>query len=306
MNIIVTGGAGFIGSHLVDNLIMDGHNILVIDNLASGKLSNLNKTVKFENLDISDIRLNKIVESFKPNAVAHLAAQTSVHKSTLDHMLDAQTNILGSINLLKAINNAKCRNFVYVNTGGALYGIPKYLPLDENHVITPISPYGLSKWAAESYYSILKSKNQNTKGLRLANVYGPRQDADGELGVIPIFAKAMLANKPVNIYGDGNQTRDFVFVDDVVKAIKQAINTDSSFSVNISSGIGTSINCLYKMLTEIISNTKSPEYKNIRFSADSINSVLSNKKALEILHWTTKTKLRDGLKNTVEWINLNG
>ena len=306
MNIIVTGGAGFIGSHLVDNLIMDGHNILVIDNLASGKLSNLNKTVKFENLDISDIRLNKIVESFKPNAVAHLAAQTSVHKSTLDHMLDAQTNILGSINLLKAINNAKCRNFVYVNTGGALYGIPKYLPLDENHVITPISPYGLSKWAAESYYSILKIKNQNTKVLRLANVYGPRQDADGELGVIPIFAKAMLANKPVNIYGDGNQTRDFVFLDDVVKAIKLAINSDSSFSVNISSGIGTSINCLYKMLTEIISNTKSPEYKNIRFSADSINSVLSNKKALEILHWTTKTKLRDGLKNTVEWINLNG
>ncbi len=300
MNIIVTGGAGFIGSHIVDDLISDGHDVLVIDNLSTGNLNNLNPKAKFENLDITDINLSKIINSFDAELISHCAAQTSVSVSVKDPMLDANSNILGSINVFRSMSNTKCINFIYINTGGALYGDPEYLPMDEAHPIQPISPYGLSKWTAECYISTFKKSYQNLKTLRLANVYGPRQDGLGEAGVISIFSNKMLSGEPVTIFGDGTQTRDFIFVNDVVEAHKISIRKDSSFSVNVSSGKAISINQLYALMSEFAGNSIPPNYENVRLG-DLKHSSLSNNKANQLLGWIPQVDLNEGIKRTLDW-----
>ena len=300
MNILVTGGAGFIGSHVVDDLICDGHNVLVIDNLSTGNLENLNPKAKFENLDITDASLSDIMKAFDPDLISHFAAQTSVIASTNDPMLDANSNIMGSLNLFNSMSNTKCVHFIYINTGGALYGNPKYLPVDEVHPINPISPYGLSKWTVEYYFSILKKPYQNLKTLRLSNVYGPRQDAFGEAGVISIFSNKMSSNEPVTIFGDGTQTRDFIFVGDVVEAHKISISRNESFSVNVSSGKAVSINHLYDLMSGIVGNSLPPNYESVRVG-DLMHSTLSNNKARQLLGWAPKIALNDGIKRTFDW-----
>jgi len=300
MKIIVTGGAGFIGSHAVDHLINDGHKVLVIDNLSTGKLNNLNHKADFENIDITDSRISDVVKAFDPNVISHFAAQTSVSISTNNPILDANSNIIGSMKIFDAMNETECRNFIYINTGGALYGDPEYLPLDESHRINPISPYGLSKWTAERYLLMQKKPYQHVKTLRLSNVYGPRQDAFGEAGVVSIFSNKMLSGEPVTIFGDGKQTRDFVYVEDVVEAFKQVIKKDETFSVNISSGKTVSINELYELMSEICRNSISPNYESVRYG-DLMHSVLSNKLASELFGWTPRVDLVEGIKRTLSW-----
>ena len=300
MKIIVTGGAGFIGSHAVDHLINDGHKVLVIDNLSTGKLNNLNHKADFENIDITDSRISDVVKAFDPNVISHFAAQTSVSISTNNPILDANSNIIGSMKVFDAMNETECRNFIYINTGGALYGDPEYLPLDESHRINPISPYGLSKWTAERYLLMQKKPYQHVKTLRLSNVYGPRQDAFGEAGVVSIFSNKMLSGESVTIFGDGKQTRDFVYVEDVVEAFKQVIKKDETFSVNISSGKTVSINELYELMSEICRNSISPNYESVRYG-DLMHSVLSNKLASELFGWTPRVDLVEGIKRTLSW-----
>ena len=304
MKIIVTGGAGFIGSHAVDHLINDGHKALVIDNLSTGKLNNLNHKADFENIDITDSRISDVVKAFDPNVISHFAAQTSVSISTNNPILDANSNIIGSMKVFDAMNKTECRNFIYINTGGALYGEPEYLPLDESHRINPISPYGLSKWTAERYLLMQKKPYQHVKTLRLSNVYGPRQDAFGEAGVVSIFSNKMLSGEPVTIFGDGKQTRNFVYVEDVVEAFKQVIKKDETFSVNISSGKTVSINELYELMSEICRNSISPNYESVRYG-DIMHSVLSNKLASELFGWVPKVDLVEGIKRTLSWHALN-
>ena len=304
MKIIVTGGAGFIGSHVVDDLIDAGHSVLVIDNLSTGNSNNLNLKADFENIDITDSRISEVIKSFDPDAISHFAAQTSVSVSTNNPVLDADSNIIGSMKVFDAMNNTECRNFIYINTGGALYGDPLYLPLDEAHPIDPISPYGLSKWTAERYFLMQKKPDQSVKTLRLSNVYGPRQDAFGEAGVISIFSNKMLSGQAVTIFGDGKQTRDFVYVSDVVEAFKQAIKKDESFSVNISSGKAASINGLHELLSGIVGNTLPPNYENAR-DGDLVRSVLSNKLANEMLEWEPRVDLAEGIKRTLSWHSTN-
>ena len=300
MKIIVTGGAGFIGSHAVDHLINDGHKVLVIDNLSTGKLNNLNHKADFENIDITDSRISDVIKAFDPNVISHFAAQTSVSISTNNPILDANSNIIGSMKVFDAMNETECRNFIYINTGGALYGDPEYLPLDESHRINPISPYGLSKWTAERYLLMQKKPYQHVKTLRLSNVYGPRQDAFGEAGVVSIFSNKMLSGESVTIFGDGKQTRDFVYVEDVVEAFKQVIKKDETFSVNISSGKTVSINELYELMSEICRNSISPNYESVRYG-DLMHSVLSNKLASELFGWTPRVDLVEGIKRTLSW-----
>ena len=300
MKIIVTGGAGFIGSHVVDDLVDDDHSVLVIDNLSTGDSNNLNPKADFENIDITDSRISEVIKSFDPDAISHFAAQTSVSIATNNPILDADSNIIGSIKVFDAMNNTECRNFIYINTGGALYGDPQYLPLDEVHPINPISPYGLSKWTAERYFLMQKKPFQSVKTLRLSNVYGPRQDVFGEAGVVSIFANKMLSDEPVTIFGDGKQTRDFVFVGDVVAAFKKAIGKHESFSVNISSGKGVSINKLYDLMSKVVGNSIPPNHENVRFG-DLMHSVLSNKLANELLGWVPQVDLIEGIKRTISW-----
>ena len=298
MKIIVTGGAGFIGSHIVDDLVSDGHQVLVIDDLSTGNFNNINPKADFENLDITNSRISAVIKSFEPDVISHFAAQTSVNISTNNPTLDANSNIIGTINVFEAMNKTKCSNLIYINTGGALYGEPQYLPLDEAHPINPISPYGLSKWVAEKYILMQKRSYQFIKVLRLSNVYGPRQDSYGEAGVVSIFLSKMLSNEPVTIFGNGNQTRDFIYVGDVASAFKLAMEKDKSFSVNISSGKSVTINELYELMSGIVGNSIDANYENIRLG-DLTHSVLSNDLAKKLLGWVPVTDLLEGAKRTV-------
>ena len=298
MKIIVTGGAGFIGSHIVDDLVSDGHQVLVIDDLSTGNFDNINPKADFENLDITNSRISAVIKSFEPDVISHFAAQTSVNISTNNPTLDANSNIIGTINVFEAMNKTKCSNLIYINTGGALYGEPQYLPLDEAHPINPISPYGLSKWVAEKYILMQKRSYQFIKVLRLSNVYGPRQDSYGEAGVVSIFSNKMLSNEPVTIFGNGNQTRDFIYVGDVTSAFKLAMEKDKSFSVNISSGKSVTINELYELMSGIVGNSIDANYENIRLG-DLTHSVLSNDLAKKLLGWVPVTDLLEGAKRTV-------
>ena len=238
MKIIITGGAGFIGSSIVDRLIINGNQVLVLDNLSSGKLENINTSAEFVNIDLCDPSLKNVFFDFRPDAVIHCAAQVSVMDSQLDPVFDAKNNILSGLNLLKISIESNVNQILYLGTGGALYGEPEYLPCDESHPIRPISPYGLSKWTLEKYIDLIVPDTILKKILRLGNVYGPRQDHKGASGVVAIFLSKMLLGEKVEIYGDGNQIRDFVFISDILDAIELSLKSDVSFTANIGSAIG--------------------------------------------------------------------
>jgi UDP-glucose 4-epimerase len=254
MKSIVTGGAGFIGSHLVDRLIASGHEVLAIDNLSSGRTSNLNDAAQLEEMDISDERICPLVARFKPDLVFHTAAQISVSLSAREPVMDAETNIMGTLNVLDAIRNAPGApaKFVFVSSGGAMYGEPEQLPAAETLPAMPASPYGASKRAIEVYLPVYKHLfGVRHVTLRLANVYGPRQDPHGEAGVVAIFSRAMLAGKPVTIFGDGKDERDYVFVGDVADALVRGADGEGEGPYNVGTGVGTNVNTLFGMLAEL-------------------------------------------------------
>ncbi|MQG18360.1 MAG: NAD-dependent epimerase/dehydratase family protein [SAR202 cluster bacterium] len=304
MKIVVTGGAGFIGSSIVDRLILNGEEVLVLDNLSTGRIEYLNQYAEFENVDIDSSNLKNIFLKFQPEAIIHCAAQISVKDSESDPIFDAKNNIISGLNLLKIAIDSNVRQILYLGTGGALYGEPKYLPCDEIHPINPISPYGLSKWTLERYMDLILPEPILKKVLRLGNVYGPRQDHTGASGVVAIFLSKMFLNNVVEIYGDGEQVRDFIFISDVVDAVEIALKSTSSFTVNISSGVGASVNEIFKILCTQTLYKDSPQFKS-KISGDINRIILSNDKAKSYLDWAPKISLEEGLNKTSEWFKNN-
>ena len=301
MRALVTGGAGFIGSHIVDRLVSEGHKVSVIDNLSTGKSENLNSAAEFYKLDIENPRIEKVIKKERPEVICHLAAQMDVRRSVADPVFDAKTNIIGMINLLEYAVRNGARKVIFSSTGGAIYGEGGPYPTEEDHKASPVSPYGISKLTGEHYLFYYQVMNGlNYVALRFANVYGPRQDPFGEAGVVAIFAKKMLKNDQPLINGNGMQTRDYVYVEDVVDAVMRAIDHNGSDIFNVGTGIETTVNELFKLLVDITgSNVR--EMHGPAKKGEQMRSCLSYNKIKKTMEWEPSVDLRTGLSNTVEF-----
>ena len=302
MKALVTGGAGFIGSHVVNLYISQGYEVVVLDDLSTGRVSNLNPAAQFYELDIRSTQLDEIFARERPDFVNHHAAQMDVRRSVAEPLFDADVNILGSLNLIECARRHHVKRFIYVSTGGAVYGEPKYLPCDEAHPVNPICQYGASKHTVE-HYLFMYHQNYGLEYcvLRYPNVYGPRQDPQGEAGVVAIFAGQMLADKQVEIYGDGEQQRDFVYVDDCAQANLLALTSPKSSGIyNLGSGHGTSVNELFAMLQALTGYQKPPRHGPARIG-ETRRIYLDAQRAEGELGWTPATSLTDGLQQTLEY-----
>lgn len=308
--VLVTGAAGFVGSHVCDRLLAEGRRVVGVDDLTSGRIANLGearsygKEFSFEHLDIRADGLSALFERHHPEVVMHLAAQASVNVSAEDPRLDADVNILGTLNVLRCAMAAETRKIVYAASGGTIYGEQRRLPAKETAApgSRPLSAYGVSKKAAGDYLWLYQRfKSMEHTQLALANVYGPRQDPRGEAGVIAIFAGRMLKGERCSINGDGNQTRDFVFVADVADAFSRAIDRGSGKLVNVGTGLETSVNLLHRMLAEICGVDEEPEFGSLP-SGEVRRSVLDPSLAEQELGWRPWTHLEDGLGETVAYL----
>ena len=298
MSILVTGGAGFIGSHIVDSLTSEGHDVVVLDDLSTGRREHVNKKAKFYELGLNDAGLEKIFQKEKIDVVVHQAAQVSVRKSLSDPILDAEANIKGTINLLECCK--KVEKFIYASSGGAVYGEPRYLPVDEEHPINPLSPYGVSKYIAEKYLQVYKELyDLDYIVLRYGNVYGPRQDPYGEAGVIAIFANKMLSNQSPTINGDGAQTRDFVYASDVARANLLAVEEDKSGIFNIGTGKETSVNEIFDVIKKTLNTNIKPRHAP-PIKGEVRRIYLNVKKAERELGWTPDIDVEEGIKKLLE------
>jgi len=302
MKVLVTGGAGFIGSHTQDQLINQGYEVVVVDNLSTGFLKNINPKAKFYQTDIQD--KNAIAEIFfseRPDAVFHFAAQMDVRRSVADPFYDANVNIIGTLNLLENAVKNDVKRFIFVSTGGAVYGEQDYFPADENHPLNPLSPYGVGKLAVEKYLHFYKSTyGLNYFIVRYANVYGPRQNPFGEAGVVAIFCDKMLKREQPFINGNGLQTRDYVYVKDVVAANLLAVESSVCDVVNIGTGIETNVVELFSELRKLTSSSCEELHKE-QAQGEQLRSVIDNHKAGKILGWQPQYTLETGLAETVEF-----
>lgn len=300
MKVLVTGGAGFIGSHVVDAHLAAGDEVVVVDSLITGRRETLNPKARLVQLDIRDRALRDVFEQERPDVVNHHAAQASVAASVSDPPHDADVNVMGTLNLLELARDAGTRRFVFASTGGAIYGEPERIPADESHPTQPLSPYGISKMAGEHYVRFFGTSGMSWAILRYSNVYGPRQDPHGEAGVIAIFTSAMLADSRPKIFGDGTQTRDFVYVEDVARANVLAAGPEESGLANIATGVETSIDEIYRRLAEATGFRDPPAYDPPR-TGDVYRIALDVRRAEEWLGWAPEVALDDGLRRTVEW-----
>ncbi len=305
MNILITGGAGFIGSHVADRFIAEGHNVTVIDNLVSGFETNVPSKAKFVKGDITDKELiNKLFDEGQFNVVNHHAAQMDVRRSIADPTFDAQVNILGTINLLNASVLTGVKKVMFASTGGAIYGEQDYFPADENHPTRPLSPYGISKLACEKYLYFYQQQYGLKTGItRYANVYGPRQNPHGEAGVVAIFSKRLLAGDNLTINGDGLQTRDYVFVKDVVAANLAALNHDDSILFNVGTGIETDVVTLFNHLKTAAGSNYEPQHGPAA-AGEQRRSVITPKYGKEVLGWEPTVNIADGLEQTYDWFKV--
>ena len=301
MKVLVTGGAGFIGSHLVDRLILEGHDSVVVDNLVTGKRRNINRAARFYKMDVQSWRLERVFRNERPNVVMHLAAQMDVRKSVEDPMFDAQVNVLGTLNVLQQAVKHGVRKVIFSSSGGAIYGEQETYPAPETHVLRPLSPYGLSKLCGEQYLSYFQRvSGLQAVSLRYANVYGPRQDPEGEAGVVAIFIQKMLNNEQAVINGNGRQTRDFVFVDDVVEANLAMMGQETQGTYNVGTGVETSINDLFRILVQHTGST-CKEIHGPAKKGEQARSVIDCTKLRQEVLWEPKADLSEGLKKTVEY-----
>jgi len=300
--ILVTGGAGFIGSHVVDAYTAAGHEVMVVDNFHAGIRENLNPAAAFVELDIRKPELENVMREFRPEVVNHLAAQIDVRLSLEDPMFDADVNIIGGLNLLECCVKAGTKKFLFASTGGTIYGEPAVLPADENTEPNPKCHYAASKFGFEYYIKLYKTLyNINYAILRYPNVYGPRQRPDGEAGVCSILTGLMLAGKRPTLYGYGEPLRDYVYVGDIARANLMALDRGDAVCVNTGSGRGTSVRELFDTLKDIIGFEGEPDLQPLR--QGEINSVyLTGDRAREVLGWEPQVSLRDGLAKVVEHI----
>ncbi|OCL25577.1 UDP-glucose 4-epimerase [Orenia metallireducens] len=296
---LVTGGAGFIGSHIVDKLIAKGKQVIIIDNLSTGKKENINQEAIFYELDIRD-NLSELFNQHKIDYIIHHAAQIDIQYSLREPDFDSDVNITGSVNLFNHAVKAGVKKVIYASSA-AVYGQPEYLAIDEKHPVNPISYYGISKHTPEHYLKVFKELyNLDYIVLRYANAYGVRQDPKGEGGVISIFVDKFLNNERPIIFGNGEQTRDFVYVDDIAWANLLAVEKGSGEIINISCNVQTSVNELVEIMKETIGSSLEAEYQDAR-AGDIKDSYLDNTKAKEILGWEAKYDLKRGLKETFEY-----
>lgn len=301
MKILVTGGAGFIGSHVVDMLIAAGHDVAVVDDLSTGRRSNLNPKARFYQVDIRSPEMRRVFEAERPEVVDHHAAQMDVRKSVADPIFDADVNILGSIKVAQLAMEYNVRKFIHISSGGAVYGEPVYLPCDEDHPVRPLCPYGASKYTFELYLYMFKELyGLDYSILRYPNVYGPRQDPNGEAGVVAIFVGQMLAGKPVTINGDGTQVRDFVYVGDCARANLMTLENGSGRVYNLGFGVGTSINQIFDGLKTITGYPKPANYGPPK-PGETYRIYLDASRAKQELGWEPTVSLEEGLRRTVEY-----
>jgi UDP-glucose 4-epimerase len=306
MKVLVTGGAGFIGSHVVDAYIDQGFDVVVIDDLSTGRITNLNPNAKFYEIDIRNPEVENIFSNEDFDVVNHHAAQMDVRRSVAEPLFDADVNILGSLNLIECARKHQVKRFIYISTGGAVYGEPEYLPCDEAHPINPICQYGVSKHTVEHYlflYKIIYGLNFTV--LRYPNVYGPRQDPRGEAGVVAIFLGQMLSNNQVTINGDGEQRRDYVYVGDCAWANVLATNNENGNGIyNIGSNHGTSVNEIFATLQAVTGNNQKPIFGPAKLG-ETRHIYLDPNKVQRELGWHPKTDLLDGLRKTAEFVAAN-
>jgi UDP-glucose 4-epimerase len=307
MRTLVTGAAGFIGSTLVDRLLADGHSVIGVDDLSSGRSENLGPaeradTFEFAKADIVDADLHGLLAETRPEVIFHLAAQIDVRRSVADPQVDATINVVGTVRLAEAARQAGVRKVVHTSSGGSIYGTPQTFPTSEDEPVDPASPYAAGKYAGEVYLNMFR----NLYGLECshiapANVYGPRQDPHGEAGVVAIFSRALLAGRPTKIFGDGTDTRDYVFVDDVVDAfVKAAGEAGGGQRFNIGTGVETSVRQLHSLIAGAAGGSDAPEFHPARLG-ELKRSSLDISRAKQVLGWTPNVDLADGVARTVEY-----
>ncbi len=297
---VVTGGAGFIGSHIVDALVEQGTEVVVIDNLSSGKAANLPESVRLEMIDVVEPEVAAILTNFRPDAVFHLAAQMDVRRSVEDPIFDNHVNVYGTVNVLSAALAAGAQRFVFSSTGGAMYGEVDQIPTPETVPPEPIAPYGISKLCAERYIHYFHNNGLPGTVLRFGNVYGPRQDPHGEAGVVAIFGRRLLDGEPCTVFGDGEQVRDYVSVHDVARAALAAVERPGG-TFNIGTGAGTSVNRLYEILAQAAGSDKAPKYAEAR-KGELQTSILDVSLAEKELGWTPGITVEEGLPAYIEYL----
>ena len=299
MKILVTGGAGFIGSHVVDAYLAAGHDVVIVDNLSTGHRRNLNPRARFYEMDIRDPGLQDVFMAERPEIVNHHGAQMSVQVSMRAPMEDASINVLGSLNVIECARTVGVRKVLYISTGGATYGEPRYLPCDEQHPVDPLSPYGITKHTPEHYLALYhRLYGLDYTVLRYPNVYGPRQDPHGEAGVIAIFIGKMLDGAPATIYGTGEQERDYVHIRDITRANLASLTAGAGEIINIGSGRGTTVNTIFSTLSELLAYEHPAQYAPMR-SGEVYKIYLTGEKARQLLGWSPTVSLSDGLADTL-------
>ncbi len=301
MKILVTGGAGFIGSHVADALLKTGHEVHIVDDLSAGKERNVNPAAQFYRLDIRSEDAADLVREHRYDVLVHHAAQMDVRRSVADPSFDADVNLRGFLNLMEAGRTAGLQKVIFASTGGAIYGEPEYVPQDERHPLRPVSPYGITKLATEKYLHFYEVEYGIPHvALRYGNVYGPRQNPHGEAGVIAIFIERLMTARQPVIYGDGEQTRDYVYVADVVRANLAALEYDKSGIFNVGTSVETNVNHLFQTLRDEIA-PEIPEKHESSRPGEQQRSVLDFALAHRELGWSPEVTVDDGLLRTVEW-----
>jgi UDP-glucose 4-epimerase len=301
VKILVTGGAGFIGSHVVDAYIAAGHEVAVLDNLTTGREDNVNPAATLHRVDIRELgQVQAAIGAFKPEVVNHHAAQSEVPKSVADPGYDAQVNVVGGLNVLRSCVDNSVRKVIFSSTGGALYGEPDIVPASEDHPVRPLSPYGTGKFAFEQYLGTFdRTFGLHFTTLRYANIYGPRQDFFAEEGrVVAIFASRMIEGKPVTIDGDGDQSRDMLHVGDVATANLAALERGDGGTYHVSSGIPVTVNDLFRKVALLTEYKLEPRFGPAR-KGDVYRIALDNTRAAQELGWTPRIQLEEGLQLTV-------
>ena len=301
MKILITGGAGFIGSHLADRFVQEGYEVVVVDNLSTGKRQHVNRAARFYRCDIRGRWLERVLRRERPAIVSHHAAQMNVRRSVQDPRFDADVNILGTLNVLRLSVKYGVRKMIFASSGGAVYGEPESLPVKESHPTRPASPYGISKAVGDEYLRYFRDADGlEYVSLRYGNVYGPRQDPYGEAGVVGIFTQKMLLAEQAIINGNGRQTRDFIYVDDVVEANMAAMNKAAHGIYNVGTGKETTINELFAMLAGLI-NPSVREVHGPEKRGEQLRIALDASRLTRELDWEPKGSLKDGLARTVEY-----